>query len=104
MDAKQQRRWKELRPEERPALNALAYEAGRTWVAGRSEKHGFAIALGSLLVDGYRTHTIRRRGCAPICFSTLDFSGLLTVTAPEKFLSALYGGIGPARVLVAVYC
>ena len=29
--------------------------------------------------------------------STLDFSGLLTVTAPEKFLSALYGGIGPAK-------
>ena len=48
-------------------------------------------------MDGYRTHTVRRRGRAPICFSTLDFSGLLTVTAPEKFLSALYGGIGPAK-------
>ena len=47
MDAKQQRRWKELRPEERPALNVLAYEAGSTWLASRAEKHGFAIALGA---------------------------------------------------------
>jgi CRISPR system Cascade subunit CasE len=97
MDVKQQRRWKDLRSEERPALNALAYEAGSTWLASRSEKHGFALAPASLLVDGYRTHTVRRHGCAPIRFSTLDFSGVLTVTAPEMFLSALYGGIGPAK-------
>ena len=40
---------------------------------------------------------MHRRGCVPICFSTLDFSGLLTVADPEKFLSTLYGGIGPAK-------
>jgi CRISPR system Cascade subunit CasE len=97
MDAKQRLHWKVLRPEERPALNTLAYEAGQTWLAGRAEKHGFAITPESLLVDGYRTHEVHRRRCVPICFSTLDFSGLVTVTNPEKFLSTLYGGIGPAK-------
>jgi CRISPR system Cascade subunit CasE len=97
MDAKQRLRWKELRPTERPALNALAYEAGKAWLAGRAEKHGFVIALASLLVDGYRTHTVHRRGTPPICFSTLDFSGVLTVADREKFLNTLYDGIGPAK-------
>jgi CRISPR system Cascade subunit CasE len=97
MDAKQRLHWKELRPEERPALNALAYEAGSIWLAGRAEKHGFTIVPASLRVDGYRTHTLYRLGRAPICFSTLDFSGVLTVIDTDKFLSALYRGIGPAK-------
>lgn len=97
MDAKQRLRWKELRPEERPALNALAYEAGSTWLAGRAEKHGFTTAPAGLMVDGYRTHTVHHLGRAPICFSTLDFSGVLTVIDTDKFLSTLYSGIGPAK-------
>lgn len=97
MDAKQRLHWKALRPEERPALNTLAYEAGTAWLAGRTEKNGFAPAPASLLVDGYRTHTVHRRGRASICFSTLDFSGLLTVVDPEKFISTLFGGIGPGK-------
>jgi len=97
MDAKQRLRWKELRPENRPALNTLAYEAGTAWLADRTEKHGFAVAPANLLVDGYRTHAVHRRGRPRICFSTLDFSGVLTVVDPEKFLSTLYGGVGPAK-------
>jgi CRISPR system Cascade subunit CasE len=97
MDAKQRLRWKELCPEERPSLNVLAYEAGTAWLAGRAEKHGFIIAPASLLVDGYRTYTVHRRGRTPICFSTLGFSGVLTVVDSGKFLSTLYGGIGPAK-------
>jgi CRISPR system Cascade subunit CasE len=97
MDAKQRLRWKELHPEERPALNTLAYEAGTTWLASRAETHGFNIAPATLLVDGYRTHTVHRRRRTPICLSTLDFTGVLTVVDPEKFLSTLYGGIGPAK-------
>jgi CRISPR system Cascade subunit CasE len=97
MDAKQRLRWKELCFEERPPLNTLAYEAGRAWLVGRAEKHGFAVAHSNLLVDGYRTHTVHRRGRTPICFSTLDVSGVLTVADPGKFLSTLYSGIGPAK-------
>jgi CRISPR system Cascade subunit CasE len=75
----------------------LAYETGSTWLASRAETHGFTIALPTLLVDGYRTHTVHRRGRTPICFSTLDFSGVLTVVDQEKFLTTLYNGIGPAK-------
>ncbi len=96
MDGKQRLCWKELPSEERPSLNALAYEAGSTWLADRAEKHGFAVAPENLMVDGYRTHTGHRRGRPPICYSTLDFSGVLTVVYPEKFLSTLYGGVGPS--------
>jgi CRISPR system Cascade subunit CasE len=97
MDAKQRLRWKELRPEERPALNTVAYEAGSAWLASRAQKHGFTIAPASLMVDSYRTHAVHYTGCASICFSTLDFSGMLTVIDTGKFLSALYSGIGPAK-------
>jgi CRISPR system Cascade subunit CasE len=97
MDMKQRSGWKDLPPAERPALNVLAYEAGKTWLAERAEKHGFSITPGSLLVDGYRAHEVRRRGHALIRFSTLDFTGLLTVSDPAKLLSILYYGIGPAK-------
>lgn len=97
MDAKQQRCWKEIRPEERPSLSSLAYEAGQAWLASRADKHGFACTPETLLVDSYRTHDLRRHGRAPIRFSTLDFTGMLTVTDPEKFLRTIYSGIGPAK-------
>jgi CRISPR system Cascade subunit CasE len=97
MDAKQRLHWKTLRPEERPTLNAIAYEAGSTWLVGRAEKHGFTIMPASLMVDGYQTHALHHLGRVPICFSTLDFSGILTVTDTTQFLSTLYNGLGPAK-------
>ncbi|MEA2080768.1 MAG: type I-E CRISPR-associated protein Cas6/Cse3/CasE [Pseudomonadota bacterium] len=36
-------------------------------------------------------------GGKEINFSTLDYSGLLTVTDPELFKAALFQGIGPAK-------
>jgi CRISPR system Cascade subunit CasE len=97
MDAKQRLGWKELQPVERPALSALAYQAGTAWLAGRAEKHGFSLLPTSLMVDGYRTHAVHGRSRAHIHFSTLDFSGVLTVVNAEQFLHALYSGIGPAK-------
>jgi CRISPR system Cascade subunit CasE len=97
MDAKQRLGWKELPPVERPALSALAYEAGTAWLMGRAEKHGFSFASTSLMVDGYRTHAVHGRGRTRIRFSTLDFSGVLTVVNAEQFLQTLYCGIGPAK-------
>lgn len=97
MDAKQRLRWKGLGFEDRPPLNKLAYEAGTAWLTGRAEKHGLAVTPANLLVDGYRTHAVHHRGRIPIRFSTLDFSGVLTVADPGKFLSTLYSGIGPAK-------
>jgi CRISPR system Cascade subunit CasE len=97
MDAKQRLGWKELPPVERPTLSTLAYEAGTIWLAGRAEKHGFALTPTSLMVDGYRTHAAHGRGRTRIRFSTLDFSGELTILNTEQFLHALYRGIGPAK-------
>jgi CRISPR system Cascade subunit CasE len=97
MDAKQRLGWKELPPVQRPPLSALAYEAGTAWLAGRAEKHGFTIAPTSLMVDGYRTYAVHGRGRTRIRFSTVDFSGVLTIVNAEGFLHTLYRGIGPAK-------
>jgi len=97
MDAKQRLGWKELPPVKRPPVSALAYEAGTVWLASQAEKHGFTFAPTSLIVDGYCTHAVQRRGRDRICFSTLDFAGILTVVNPEQFVHALYRGIGPAK-------
>lgn len=97
MDAKQQMQWQHMPPEARPALNALAYDAGTAWLTGRATQHGFALVADSLLVDGYRTHTMRRRGVAPIHVSTLDFSGVLSVTDPARCVQTLYEGLGHAK-------
>ena len=63
--------------ERRQSLARLAGVEGEALLAWLS----FLLAIYDL-VDGYRTHEVYRRGCVPICFSTLDFSGLVTVTDP----------------------
>ncbi|GLW59744.1 type I-E CRISPR-associated protein Cas6/Cse3/CasE [Hydrogenophilus thermoluteolus] len=96
MDKKKRIGWKSLPPEERPPLPELIHRAGLDWLSGQGKRHGFNIDHGAVRVDGYCQHHTRRGGHA-IHFSTLDFTGLLTVTDPELFRKALFQGIGPAK-------
>ncbi len=48
-------------------------------------------------VDGYELVSIPRDGASAAQFSRLDFTGLLTVTDPAAFLTALACGFGRAR-------
>lgn len=75
----------------------LLVRAAAPWLAERGPSFGFLIAPGKVLAEGYRQHRIQRRSGRPITFSTVDFSGLLTVTDPGQFLSALGEGIGPSK-------
>ncbi len=60
---------------------------------------GFIIKPKEINVDSYRQIQFYKRGNGkPVKISTLNFSGILTVTNPEIFIKkALYSGIGPAK-------
>ncbi len=70
--------------------------AGCAWLHRQGAAHGFAPDNGTA-VDGYETVRIPRDGTRPARFGQLDFTGLLTVTDPAAFLSALAAGFGRAR-------
>lgn len=82
---------------EPPTLTELAGAAGARWLGQRAEKHGFRVVEGTLASDGYRIHRFSKRAGGEVSFSTLDLSGTLEVTGPERFLAALAQGFGPAK-------
>jgi CRISPR system Cascade subunit CasE len=76
-------------------LGAVA-EAGRAWFARQGQAHGFA-PVGDVGVDGYEAVRIPRDKGEDARFGRLDFTGLLQVTDPAKFLAKLNAGFGRAR-------
>ncbi len=95
MDAKHRMGWKDIPHEKRPTLAMLAYEAGSCWLRDKFEGLGCSLDDKVLRVDGYRTW--RQQRGKGIELATLDFEGMLTVTDPERLVSALLSGIGPAK-------
>jgi CRISPR system Cascade subunit CasE len=95
MDAKRRMGWKDLPETGRPSLAHLAYEAGACWLRERQDRLGVKLNDTGLRVDGY--HTWRQRTGRGIALSTLDYEGELTVVDPDRFLNALFNGIGPAK-------
>lgn len=96
MDRKKHLNWKHLPVDKRPPLPELIRTAGLTWLRWQAEQHGFTFDDHAVQVEGYQQHNIHR-GNRRIHISTLDFTGLLTVTDSEVFTKALYNGIGPAK-------
>jgi CRISPR system Cascade subunit CasE len=98
MDLKHRMDYRHMPRLERPPLAELVYEAGTDWLQQRAEKHGFSIVTDTLRVDGYLRHrAFKRSSKQPICYSTLDFTGLLRIDDAERFHQALLQGIGPAK-------
>jgi len=76
----------------------LIQKEGFSWLAVRAEKHGFSIKETEVRVDGYQQHRFHKsRQAKAVSISSLEFSGVLTVTDPEVFIKTLYHGIGPAK-------
>ena len=87
-------RWEDWRGEDKPDLYALVRETCGRWLIERGARLGFSIDETSLSADAYQQH----RGKKEILrFSTVDFSGTLTVQDPEVFTAALCAGIGHAK-------
>jgi len=94
MDAKRRRK---SSGEAAPAAEVVE-AAGREWLGDRAEKSGFSFDYEHVRIDAYLQHRIAKPGARKsIRFSTLDFSGILTVRDPERFIRTLSSGIGPAK-------
>ena len=83
---------------ERAALRLpLVAEAGAAWLRRQGERHGFALE-DTPACDGYETVRLPRKGGEKaLRFSQVDFSGVLRVTDPALFLTAITQGFGHAR-------
>lgn len=77
----------------------IVQRCGVQWLRARCDGLGFNIDASMVRADGYRQHKLnKRKNDQVITFSTLDFSGILTVTEPDTFITdCLYKGIGPAK-------
>lgn len=75
---------------------ALVQEAGSQWLTEQSKKHGFV--LNTVKADSYFQHRLYKpNDKKQICFSTIDFEGVLEVTEPEVFTKMLSQGLGKSR-------
>ncbi|MDW7725508.1 MAG: type I-E CRISPR-associated protein Cas6/Cse3/CasE [Candidatus Methanoperedens sp.] len=76
----------------------IVQKHGFEWLARKGEQYGFRVSEQEVRADGYHQERFyKARGKHSVNISTIDFTGLLTVTDPERFKDALYGGIGPAK-------
>ena len=87
-------RWSEWPEADRPALPDLVRQTCLGWLLARAARIGCAFDEPSLRAEGYTQH----RGKADeLRFSSVDFSGGLTVTDAAAFTAALTRGVGHAK-------
>jgi CRISPR system Cascade subunit CasE len=84
------------------ALKARMDKALETWLAGRSERLGFAMVRDAergrlrFQAEGYQWHSLPKKG-RDAGFSSVDFEGEIEVVDAELFVKALSEGVGPAK-------
>jgi CRISPR system Cascade subunit CasE len=74
----------------------LGFEIGIDWLSKRQAGHGFHIPEGGIDLADYEALEFLRNGKL-VRLGTVSFSGMLTVTDPEKFKSTMLSGIGHAK-------
>ncbi len=98
--------WEQWQSDDKPSLQTLVHRTCCAWLQSRAARHGFEVHAEGLAADGYqqhaqddsRIHLIRRpKADSGVPFSTVDFSGVLTVVDPVTFGFALLRGIGRAK-------
>lgn len=98
MNAKKRMSFDALSPVDRPPLQQLVQDSCVPWLQARAESNGFSIEPEFVTVDGYQQHeSFAKQQKRPVRYSTVDFQGILTVTDPEQFRTALFSGIGKAK-------
>lgn len=98
MNAKKRIGFDQLSSAEKPSLQQLVQESCIPWLQARANGNGFAVESALVTVDGYQQHeSYAKQQKRAVRYSTVDFQGILTVTDPEQFRSALFSGIGKAK-------
>jgi CRISPR system Cascade subunit CasE len=87
-------RWQDWHGNDKPALYTLVQQACGAWLHARASRLGVVIDEESLCADSYQRHAEDK---GRLLFSTVDFSGELTVVDPDTFCAALQRGIGRAK-------
>lgn len=88
-------RWGEWeREDDRPALYEMVQQTCLDWLRARAATHGFEVVNAS--VAAYLQNKAEA-GERKIRFSTVDYSGELVVTDPERFQEMLVNGLGHAK-------
>ena len=87
-------RWDDWRDEDKPSLYTIARETCGQWLIERGKRLGYELDEQSLSVEAYQQHRGKKEA---LRFSTVDFSGTLTVLDPDAFMGALFNGIGHAK-------
>jgi CRISPR system Cascade subunit CasE len=69
----------------------------RTWFILKEKDCGFTLENDRMEATSYRQQLLRKRGSREISFSSVDLSGVLTVTDIEKFKNTLFNGLGRSK-------
>jgi CRISPR system Cascade subunit CasE len=95
LDARGLVHWADWQADDKPTLQQLAHDACSVWLNRRAARCGFSLDASALVVEGYdQHHELPERN---LRFSTVDFTGQLTVVDPEAFRAALQQGVGSAK-------
>jgi CRISPR system Cascade subunit CasE len=79
-------------------ISEIVQNKGVEWLENKSDKNGFSVDSNQIRADWYQSQKFNKpNGKQHISFNTVDFTGILTVTKPDLFKSALFNGIGPAK-------
>lgn len=97
MDAKHQFKKNGRSYQEQLSLDELIHEVCMKWLVRKGEQHGFSVKQFEVTIDNAREYLIKPPAKQEYMLRTQDFSGVLTVVAPEVFIKALYKGIGSAK-------
>ena len=81
-----------------PPIAEIVQQEGFRWLSSRSERLGFRIEEGQVRADAYnQVNFMQGKKNRKVSLSTIDFTGVLTVSDSEKFLYTLGNGVGPAK-------
>jgi CRISPR system Cascade subunit CasE len=98
MEAKLKQKESDTAEEEHKPIPVIVQEEGVKWLESRSTANGFSIDTSKISAGSYLKHRYyKKKSENEISFSSIDFSGILTVTDTETFINALYKGIGHAK-------
>lgn len=74
----------------------IVQRAGNDWLEQRAASHGFSLL--QLQADGYQQHRFfKRHKKQQVQFSTIEFSGVLSVEDPDLLRAALFEGLGSTK-------
>ena len=88
-------RWADWEGADRPSFDAVALPPCTAWLQRRGEALGFAPDLSTLTIEGQEQ--CRDQSRQDLRFTSVDLTGLITVTDPGAFRTALMSGVGSAK-------